>query len=233
MKRVLYYAGFLATLALVGCAGAGPSPEPTPSPTPAPTGRFEPNYKASLGAGRQWSVFNVEYYVKPVEGRDIPALFRVALSHWEPSTQPLFTFAPSTDPSAILTVEVVPTGSLGSDTVGTTTVTYRKSDAKIVRAVILVDAGLGNDLMPQVLTHELGHALGLDGHSPELADVMYARAHLPLLVTERDRNTFSAVYSDLLAALGRAAVAPSTKKDADDDLVTVSVCTFKKEALGR
>jgi hypothetical protein len=99
--------------------------------------------------------------------------------------------------------------------------------------VILVDAGLGNDLMPQVLTHEFGHALGLDGHSPELADVMYTRAHLPLVVTERDRNTFSLVYSDLLAALGRATESPTTKKDADSDLVTVSVCAFKKEALAR
>lgn len=233
MKRVLFFAGFLATLALVGCAGAGPSPEPTPTPSPAATGRFEPNYKSSLGAGRQWSVLNLEYYVKPVAGRDLSALFQVALAAWEPSTQPLFTFTPSTDPSAILSVEVVPTGSLGADTVGTTTVTYRKSDAKIVRAVILVDAGLGNDLMPQVLTHELGHALGLDGHSPELADVMYARAHLPLVVTERDRNTFALVYSDLLAALGRASVAPGNQKDADSDEVTISVCSFKKGALER
>jgi hypothetical protein len=105
VKRVLLFSGFLATLALAGCAGTGPNPEPTPTPTPAPTGRFEPNYKASLGAGRQWSVRNLEYYVKPVAGRDIPALFQAALSHWEPSTQPLFTVTPSTDPSAILSVE--------------------------------------------------------------------------------------------------------------------------------
>jgi hypothetical protein len=214
---------------LTGCAGAGP--EPTPTPTPAPTGRYEPNYHDSLSVGRQWSTINLPYWVAPSEGRNLAGSFDVALATWAPAYDGLFTFTPSTNPDALLQVELVAAGSLGGDTIGVTTVTYRKSDSKIVRAVIRVDSGLGDDLLPQVLSHELGHALGLDGHSAQVEDLMYARAHLPLVLTMRDRNTFSLVYTDLLAQLGRKQQAETNKKDAEGEFVTLSVFAFKKAGL--
>lgn len=53
------------------------------------------------------------------------------------------------------------------------------------------------DTLYGTMLHEMGHALGLAGHSPDRADVMYPRVNddgLPEL-TERDRATLRALYA--------------------------------------
>ncbi len=53
------------------------------------------------------------------------------------------------------------------------------------------------DAIYATLLHEMGHALGLGGHSPNSADVMYARANADVRpeLSERDRATLRALYA--------------------------------------
>jgi len=66
-------------------------------------------------------------------------------------------------------------------------ITGRWQDGRVART----------DEIYRVTLHEIGHALGVGGHSPEPADIMNARlskATAPGL-TERDRATLAALYS--------------------------------------
>jgi predicted Zn-dependent protease len=51
------------------------------------------------------------------------------------------------------------------------------------------------DLLSGTMLHEVGHALGLGGHSPAPNDVMGRGARLGRALTERDRNTLRALYA--------------------------------------
>jgi hypothetical protein len=51
------------------------------------------------------------------------------------------------------------------------------------------------DVIYGVMLHEMGHALGLAGHSPEPEDVMGIGARVGLELTARDRATLRALYA--------------------------------------
>ena len=60
------------------------------------------------------------------------------------------------------------------------------------------DKGLTDDEMKGVSLHEIGHALGLSGHSPNDADIMHfmmSFRQLPAL-TKRDKQTIARIYQD-------------------------------------
>jgi predicted Zn-dependent protease len=51
------------------------------------------------------------------------------------------------------------------------------------------------DVIYGTVLHEMGHALGLYGHSPDPGDVMFAGARVDRVVSERDRATLRALYA--------------------------------------
>ncbi len=80
-------------------------------------------------------------------------------------------------------------------TVGRTDVLCYPQDNTVISAKVMIDQTLPNDFQVQVIAHELRHALGIDGHSTDSADLMYAVAHLPATVTLRDQNTILGAYA--------------------------------------
>jgi predicted Zn-dependent protease len=63
------------------------------------------------------------------------------------------------------------------------------------RMTIAIDPGLSEQSIETAARHELGHALGIWGHSPSQNDVMYfSRVRNALKISSRDINTLKKIY---------------------------------------
>ncbi len=187
-----------SALALTGCGGGGGTD--VSSGGGGGGGRFEPNYAAALTSVRRWEQTSLRVYVEPVapgnagNGDVVPAL-KQGLELWKnvpgvPATEYV------DDPAeADIVVVVRPTAQLPAGRVGNTTVEFRLPENIITSATLTISEELHGATATQVAAHEMGHALGLDGHSPNNADVMFATTHLPAVVTSSDRNTMAWNYA--------------------------------------
>lgn len=71
-------------------------------------------------------------------------------------------------------------------------------------AIVRVHSGIDGAQLEGVLRHELGHALGLGGHSPQRGDVMHEAAPVRARPTPRDVRTYERVQEYAAAASGEA-----------------------------
>ncbi len=83
--------------------------------------------------------------------------------------------------------------------VGRTQYTYNTDRDELTSAQVwIADTGVETD-MARVAVHELGHALGIHGHSDAEPDVMYPTLTTLNVITGRDLNTLFFLYKDAVA----------------------------------
>jgi hypothetical protein len=130
---------------------------------------------------------------EPVPGLD--AAVQGALAAWEEVGRDIrFTLVNDTSTAQIVVhTRPKPEG----DRVGETFLQWTREGGILSAAITISRAAPdGKPLLPPallaVMTHEVGHALGLP-HSPDSADVMFPAAHIGRL-TQRDRATLTLLY---------------------------------------
>lgn len=66
--------------------------------------------------------------------------------------------------------------------------------------------------LPDTIAHEVGHALGIEKHSEDSNDLLFATTFPPVTITQRDQNTLFFLYYSPTALGGSRSVATSNQK---------------------
>lgn len=216
--------GFLGALSaltvsglLAGCGGGGGSSSDNSGANGSyqpDLSRFTPNYAANITL-YHWPALPVRVYfandvtVTPQGGSPtrVNDLILTGFNRWPAATGGTVGFTQVTDPSqAQITVSTVtipdPTGL--AETGKTTVVPSAGNVLQSATVQVYVWPDITVPELTQGLlataTHEFGHALGIGGHSPDPADVMFAQ-HDPnadVQVSARDVATIKTIYYFLL-----------------------------------
>jgi predicted Zn-dependent protease/Tfp pilus assembly protein PilF len=175
------------------------------------------NYLAAVtqNAMMRWpSPENIKVNIK--DGTGIPGYrpefeeaLRQAFDEWSESSQGKinFTIVPLAD-SADMTVtwsSDLHAPALQAEA-GLATTSYRAKGLSKAEILLLTvdpfkDGPVGKNSMYNICLHEIGHALGLQGHSPTQGDIMYPSIGVQQGLSERDINTLTALYANDLTSI--------------------------------
>lgn len=170
------------------------------------------NYLAAVAGSNllNWKIDTpISVYVKDgtgVEGyrAEFEESLRQAFDEWSDATDGKIKFAFIQDPSiAKMTVtwtsdlhapELTPEAGLAKTSFGTNGI----ENAEILLLTLdpLKDGPLGKNRMFNTCLHEIGHALGLQGHSPHEDDIMSSQLSVQQGLSPRDIRTINALYGD-------------------------------------
>lgn len=150
----------------------------------------------------KWKNFPINVYVSPCEYSHI---IKNAFLQWEKATDGLVSFNfVGNIAAAKITVSMVDTLKIPTNNnfeAGLATVQAKnniiyKSHIDILRNNPQTGEKFDNALILTTSMHEVGHALGLQGHSPNNQDLMSAINHTGTKrITQRDLNTLKKLYS--------------------------------------
>jgi hypothetical protein len=195
----------LVAIALTSLAGCGGSKVASPPSIDATL--FVPNYVEYLNGNLfHWDHLPVRIaFELPTNWHVLfplnPNLHIDAANEWnQPGKQPLTVVVPSKSEFDVY-VKFVPQAELGGNYQGLTEYT-RDSTGRLLRATIKITlyTSEGKLLSPAdvqaTIAHEIGHAIGIGGHSPYPEDLMYSTLFLgkPQIATQRDLNTAMTAY---------------------------------------
>lgn len=125
---------------------------------------------------------------------------------------------------------------------GEAQVSYSSEGIQHVKIVILTvdptpDSPLTQNQVQAVCLHEIGHALGLIGHSPNPSDIMYCSmpaADAKIAISPRDTSTIKHLYaSDVLIALKPKVKKPIAGGDSKDDINNEGVELMSSKAYAQ
>lgn len=190
-------------LSLIAQARAGIK---TPALTNDDLSRYKDNYLDYVTTGgdelMKWASFPVKVYIEPKKQKET---CKQAFLQWENKTKKLvsFVFVPTIDDAQIILTfkdKLETSGTKESYIAGASKPYYQgKNIAKSEIKILTVDPSTGGDIEDSFVffatLHEIGHSLGMKGHSPNEKDVMYAKASSAKAeLSQRDVNTISLFY---------------------------------------
>lgn len=166
------------------------------------------NVLQSSGKMFRWKSFPVKVYIGPYEHTQ---WVKRAFREWEKDTKGLVSFTYTTN-KAEAQITVSPTDNSGLPTneggllLGTTTYRYNpttkllaNADIKILRKDPTTKTKLSGEVVYSVIVHEIGHALGISGHSPKCTDIMATGCTKKQIseqtLSARDVNTLRLLYN--------------------------------------
>ncbi|GIV01862.1 MAG: hypothetical protein KatS3mg015_0692 [Fimbriimonadales bacterium] len=160
---------------------------------------FEPNYVEAAGQLFYWSRMPVRVYFDESTGSpDAVAAAREGMQRWNDRLGGIIEWTEVQDASSA-NVVVRWDPDIEPPYVAYTTYTYDTGSGRLLSATIRILPSLDGDAGRALASHELGHALGISGHSPEWSDLMYSTyTGLNMQeVTLRDANTLRTAYCHL------------------------------------
>ena len=195
----------LLLLGFHASSGTPTAAAPAP-PVPAPS---SPSYVDSPEIKRllHWEHFPLHVYFPTgdLATKERTDAVRAGFDQWVHATKDFVHYQVVTKPAqAEIVVTFLPSESVPNEggSCGHTTMTFLTLTLKSAN-ILLATTGVTPDDLQATAAHEFGHALGIDGHSDDPDDLMYAvlthspEGELPVPahdITARDLNTLKVCY---------------------------------------
>lgn len=196
LRRLL---GLSLLIVTIACGGTGGGAGSTSGGVCSSTS-YIPNYATASGMTlRRWDHLPIKVFFEtstPVGTTTIEEHLKDGFDQWEASAgQNLWTEVSSAG-AADLTVKVQ--ASAPQSTLATTTVYFNTGTSILSSAemVVYTWASIPEGDYAPTGCHEMGHALGIGGHSGSSLDMMYYTGNISGLLTIPDLNTLRTCYCD-------------------------------------